>query len=477
MELVKILKHKKIKIGEDVKHILKVEKIAYADVNDNYVIMEDIDNKPVKQLPNSLKELENEDYVYQTINTKLLNLIQDYESEDETLKQAEETYLDMFYEVTIMNDRIIGIRETDDKKIKEEFDYFSVPSLAAEINSILNNSESADHIFLDSSIVRRMISKPANVKKVDNNRIKTDEIKNLYAKLRKIIFGQDEELKHLLANVIKDLSLSYSSLDSKVVSTLKSNILLVGPTGTGKTFIVESIAKLLNNPYIIVDAKRYTSNGFSGENVESILVDLYHICGDDMDKVNHAIVFIDEFDKICEAKDGVSYVNTTDVQEILLKLLDGAEIIKSIPKDRGLNEENLVFDTSRMTFVLSGAFSKLFDAGKQINEENLEQYGMIHELVGRIGSRVILNNPSKENLKDSLLNGEYSYLQLFNKYLEILGVEYEISDDFIDEIVDKAYNMNLGYRGLEVAISNFLDDYLFDIFGGDIKKLEYKKHE
>ncbi len=98
------------------------------------------------------------------------------------------------------------------------------------------------------------------------------------------------------------MSLSYSSLDSKVVSTLKSNILLVGPTGTGKTFIVESIAKLLNNPYIIVDAKRYTSNGFSGENVESILVDLYHICGDDMDKVNHAIVFIDEFDKICEAK-------------------------------------------------------------------------------------------------------------------------------------------------------------------------------
>jgi ATP-dependent Clp protease ATP-binding subunit ClpX len=248
---------------------------------------------------------------------------------------------------------------------------------------------------------------------------------------------------------------------------------LIGPTGTGKTLMVESMANALDVPYIICDAKRYTSNGYVGEDIESILVDLYRKCNEDMEKFQHGIIFIDEFDKLCEVKDERSHVNTTDVQESILKLLDGTIVNKTIR--RGITEEHLSFDTSKVSFVLSGAFTEMFEKENIITDEILKKYGMISELAGRIGSKIVLNRPSKDNLKTLLLNGKYSYLKLFNTYLEMLNIEYEIKDEFIDYIVDFAFDLNLGYRGLEKAISSYVDEQLYDLISGDTKKLVYQK--
>lgn len=306
---------------------------------------------------------------------------------------------------------------------------------------------------------------------IDENIINYD-IKDIYSKLKEIVFGQDEQLKFFLANIIKNISLSYSELDIEQIKRLKSNILLIGPTGTGKTLMVESLANILDVPYVICDSKRYTSIGYSGDDVENILVELYHNCNCNMKKFEHGIIFIDEFDKLCKVKDERSHVNTTDVQEGLLKLLDGTIVNKTVRK--GFAEEHLSFDTSRITFVLSGAFNEMFEIENKISEETLKKHGMMSELVGRMRCKIILNKPSKFDLKNLLVNGKYSYLNLFNNYLQMLNVDYEINNEFIDHIVDQAFEMNIGYRGLEHAILTYTDTYLYDLISGDIKKLVYQ---
>lgn len=202
-------------------------------------------------------------------------------------------------------------------------------------------------------------------------------------------------------------------------------------------------------------------------------MNFYRKYNEDKEKIQHGIVFLDEVDKMCivNEKDEKHHVTTTDVQESLLKLLDGTRVTKTIRK--GLSEEHLSIDTSKMTFVLSGAFTKIFEAESEISEKILIKYGMKSELAGRLRTKIVLNKPTKKDLKNALIHGKYSYLKLFNSYLEMLNIDYEV-DSFIDFIVDFAYEMNLGYNGLGIAISKYIDEYLFDLMSGDIQKLVYK---
>lgn len=476
MDLVKVYEHKKIKINDEVKHMLKISYITYADIKNEFAILNDPKDKRVKKISRIMADLENEDYIYDEVNVKLVKFGDDSLTDEEVVEKAKDLLLNMYYEIYEENGILLCLKEVFDDKQKEEYERSVVPSLGEQIGLLMNNMEQSGTLFLSADITNQLLKKTNSLELQDVNNSKSIidyDIKGMYALLKKIIFGQDKQLKIFLANIIKNISLSYSELDVEKVKRLKSNILLIGPTGTGKTLMVESLANILDIPYIICDAKRYTSNGYVGEDIETILLDLYRKCNEDMEKFEHGIIFIDEFDKLCEVKDERNHVTTTDIQESILKLLDGTVVNKTIRK--GLSEQHLSFDTSKITFVLSGAFTKMFDNEKEISEETLKKYGMLSELAGRIGSKIILNKPSKDNLKESLINGKYSYLNLFNDYLEMLHIDYEIDDEFIDYIVDLAFKMNLGYRGLEKAISDYVDDYLYDLMSGDSKKLVYKK--
>lgn len=474
MELVKVYEHKNLKINGEIKDILKIAYVTYADIEDNIAILDNPKGKRVKKISRLISDFKEEDYIYDEVNVNLIKFGEDL-IEEEILEKAKNLLLDMYYEVIEESGILLCIKEVFDDKIKEEYSCYIVPSLGNQLNSLIKNNGNSDSLVLSSDIVNQLVGKTNSLELQDSNINKnvTDyDIKEMYKKLKEIVFGQDKQLKVFLANIIKNISLSYSNLDIEIIKRLKNNILLMGPTGTGKTLMVESLANMMDIPYIICDAKRYTCNGYDGENIESILVDLYHKCNEDMKKFEHGIIFIDEFDKLCEIKDERSHVNTTDVQENILKLLDGTVVNKTIRK--GITEEHLSFDTSKITFVLSGAFTKMFDFETNINEERLKKYGMIAELAGRIGSTIVLNKPNKENLKTSLIDGKYSYLKLFNTYLKMLNINFEIKEDFIDSIVDIAYQMDLGYRGLEKAISFYIDEYLFDLISGDTKKLVYQ---
>lgn len=475
MKLVQVYEHKKIKVKDELKDILKLSYVTYADIKEGFAIIKELQDKKVKKISNSMSEILNEDFIYDEVNVPLISFGDDSLSEEEILEKAKSFLLNQYYEVYEEKGILLSLKEIFDDGIKEEYNRYVVPSLGNEIELLIENMGESGTLILGEDIKNQLIRKTdysESQNSNDNKSIINYDIKEIYNKLKEIIYGQDEQLKIFLANIIKNMSLSHSNLDVEIIKRLKSNVLLIGPTGTGKTLMIESLANVLDVPYIICDAKRYTSNGYVGEDIESILVDLYHSCHEDMEKFKHGIIFIDEFDKLCEVKDEKSHVNTTDVQESILKLLDGTIVNKTIRK--GFVEEHLSFDTSKITFVLSGAFTKMFETETIIDENTLKNTGMISELAGRIGSVIVLNKPNKEDLKNSL-NGKYSYLKLFNTYLEMLNVNYELNNEFIDWIVDSAFEMDLGYRGLEKAISANVDEQLYDLISGDTKKFVYQK--
>jgi len=470
MELIEIYEHKKVKINNEIKHMLKIVDVAYVEIENGYAI---VNNKKMKKLSSFISELEEEDFVYQMTNVNFVKSGTEDLTEEEIVEKAKKMYLNLYYEIMEHSNVILCLKDIYDEQIHQEYERCVIPSLNKQLNNLFDNIDETGSLVLPPELTAQLLSKNNLIEEPKEPILKNYDIKEMYNKLKEIIYGQDDQLKMFLAHIIKNISISYSNLDIEVIKRLKSNLLLIGPTGVGKTLMVESLAHLLDVPYVICDAKRYTSTGYIGEDIESILVDLYNKCNKKIDEFEHGIIFIDEFDKLCDVKDERHHVNTTDVQESILKLLDGTIINKTIR--RGLIEENLVFDTSKITFVLSGAFTKMFSQESEITDETLEKYGVISELAGRIGSTIILNNPTKEDLKNSLINGKYSYLKLFNMYLEMLNIDYEIDENFIDYIVDKALQINLGYRGLEKVISSYIDKDLYSLLSGDTKKLIYKK--
>ena len=475
MELVMVYEHKRIEIKNEIKDMLKIAYVTYAEIKDDIAILDDPKGKRVKKISKMIDDIKNEDYIYQEANTKLIKFGDDSLSKNEILEKARNILINMYYEIIEKDGSLLYLNNIFDDKIKEEYERNVVPSLGDQLLSIIESKKRSDSFVLNNKMMNQILKKTTSLELQDSNTNKSImdyDIKSMYSKLKEIIFGQDEQLKILLANIIKNISLSYSEFDIEEIKTLKSNILLIGPTGTGKTLMIESIAKMLDVPYIICDAKRYTSNGYKGEDIESILVDLYNRCGEIIENFNHGIIFIDEIDKLCNINDEESHVNTTDVQECILKFLDGTIINKTIRK--GLTEESIPFDTSRIIFVLSGAFTEMLENEQKIDENILKKYGMISELSGRLELPIILKQPNKEDLKNSLLNGKYSYLKLFNAYLEMINVEYEISDEFVDYIVDLAIKINEGYRGLKKAIGYCVNEHLYDLISGDTKKFVYK---
>jgi ATP-dependent Clp protease ATP-binding subunit ClpX len=324
------------------------------------------------------------------------------------------------------------------------------------------------------------------------------------------VVGQDEAKKYLsvaVYNHYKRLRQAGNITDD--VEIEKSNIMLVGETGTGKTLLARTIAKLLHVPFTIVDATVLTEAGYVGEDIESILTRLLQAADYDVKAAEKGIVFIDEIDKIARKGDNPSItrdVSGEGVQQGLLKLLEGS--IVNVPPQGGRkhpDQKMIPVDTRHILFVCGGAFEGIerkianrlntsvvgYSAHQnrlQIDRNNMLQYiapqdlrafGLIPEIIGRLPVLTYLNPLNKEVLRKILTEPKNSLTRQYQKLLEMDDIKLEFEDAVLDFIVDKAMEFKLGARGLRSICEAIMTDLMFDMPSSKEKKivvdLEYAK--
>jgi ATP-dependent Clp protease ATP-binding subunit ClpX len=310
--------------------------------------------------------------------------------------------------------------------------------------------------------------------------------------LDEYVIGQDDAKKILAVAVYNH----YKRLNQKTdndVEIEKSNIIMVGETGTGKTLLAKTIARMLNVPFAIVDATVFTEAGYVGEDVESMLSRLLQACNYDVAAAEKGIVFIDEIDKVGRKSDNPSItrdVSGEGVQQGLLKLLEGSDVLVPPQGGRKHPEQKLVkVNTQNILFICGGAFSGLdkiiarrvntnaigFNVNKDLQkfqEDNLLQYvsapdlksfGLIPELLGRLPIVTYLNPLDAETLKNILTEPKNSLIKQFKKLFEIEGIELTFEPEVLDFMVEKALEYKLGARGLRSICESILVDAMYEL--------------
>ena len=325
---------------------------------------------------------------------------------------------------------------------------------------------------------------------------------DIKAFLDQYVIGQDEAKKYLSVSVYNHYKRLLQVNDDNDVEIEKSNIILVGSTGTGKTLLAKTIARFLNVPFTIVDATVLTEAGYVGEDIESILTRLLQVSDYDVKKAERGIVFIDEIDKIARKGDNPSItrdVSGEGVQQGLLKLLEGSVV--NVPPQGGRkhpDQKMIAVDTKNILFICGGAFdgierkiaqrlnTKVIGYGasqksahvdkekmiQYISPQDLKSFGLIPEIIGRLPILTYLNPLDRSALRNILTEPKNSIIKQYIKLFKMDGVELSFADEVLDFIVDKSIEFKLGARGLRSIVETIMMDLMFEIPSTENKTLK-----
>ena len=339
-------------------------------------------------------------------------------------------------------------------------------------------------------------NRPAQGQNDDYSDLEVPTPREIKEYLDQYVIGQ-ESAKRVLSvavyNHYKRVKFSQEIADQDIEMD-KSNILLIGPTGTGKTLLARTLAKKLNVPFAIADATTLTQAGYVGEDVENILLKLIQAADNDISRAEKGIIFIDEIDKIAKKGENVSItrdVSGEGVQQALLKIIEGT--VASVPPQGGRkhpNQEMLRIDTTNILFICGGAFvgldkiienrvanqtmgfganvesadEKSFDELlKELHPDDLIKFGLIPEFIGRLPIHVSLENLTKEDLKRIIVEPKNSVIRQYIVNMSLDGVKLVFTDDAIDAIAQTAIDQNTGARGIRSIVEQMMLDISFDI--------------